>query len=96
MPQPPAGYASSPPNASSQIRQDEVVHPRQHALAMASATHLLNQGHIDKDTHARIHKAAGSKLAKLKSNRQDGGMRVSNKIAQDEGQPAPFGSFAPG
>lgn len=79
---------------SDEIKKDE-AHPRQHALAMASATHLKNMGHIDPETCDGIHKKCGAALKKLKGGQQRGGMLAANKIALDEGQPAPFGSFAP-
>jgi hypothetical protein len=61
------------------------MHPRQHALAMASATHLLNMGHIDKSTHDTIHSNASRQLQSRKS---------LNK-GQGAGPLAQFGALAP-
>jgi hypothetical protein len=42
-------------------------HPRDHALAKASATHLHNAGYISGAKKAEIHAAAGKKLAQHKA-----------------------------
>ncbi len=89
------GY-SPPHNLSEQVEKDE-AHPRQHALAMASATHLKNMGHIDDATHEKIHKKAGAAMRKLKGNQQQASLSVQRPdLVQSTAIPAmPFGSFAP-
>lgn len=84
------GY-SQPHTYNQQIEKDE-QHPRQHALAMASATHLKNMGHIDQATCDGIHKKCG---AKLKKNQQQASLSVQRPdLLQSTAMPA-FGSFAP-
>lgn len=91
------GY-SQPHTFNEQIQKDE-AHPRQHALAMASATHLKNMGHIDQATCDGIHKRCSKALGKkLKPNQQQASLSVQRPdLVQPPQAPmsAPFGSFAP-
>lgn len=88
-------YAPNPAgnSMSQEVERDEATHPRQHALAMASATHLLKMGHIDQGTHAKIHKSAAAALGK--SKKQPMGPAMPGPADMQQQQPAPFGSFAP-
>jgi len=54
-------------------RDDHVPFHHEHALAKASATHLLKMGHIDKDQHREIVKDAerGMKTAPRKERGRD-------------------------
>jgi hypothetical protein len=61
------------------------MHPRQHSLSMASATHLKNMGAITGAQHATIHKNALSALA---SHKRKAGALPSM-------MPPQFGSLAP-
>lgn len=49
-------------------------HPRNHSLAMASATHLHQAGYISGAKKAEIHAAAGKKLAMAKQSAPWGAM----------------------
>jgi hypothetical protein len=67
------------------------AHPRHHALAMASATHLLNMGYLHPDQHAHIAQQVGSALKMWKGFKD---MR-SGGMAQQPSAAKPFGSFFP-
>ena len=71
----------------------DAMHPRQHALAKASATHLRDMGHITDDHHAKIHKSADKQL-KLHKGRQPA-LAASGMKPGESGGEMPFGSFAP-
>jgi hypothetical protein len=62
------------------------VHPRMHALAMASATHLRNLGHLSDAQHEQIHMQATRHL-------QAG--KTLNKAPGVTKQASPFGTLAP-
>lgn len=57
--------AKLPPSQPSPMQG---AHPRQHSLAMASATHLHQAGYISGAKKAEIHAKAGKKLAQHKAN----------------------------
>lgn len=75
-------------------------HPRNHALAMASATHLLNMGHITPEHHARIQNHATNMLAAMRQMAPQqpqsiGAPDMSGGMGSPMGGGSPFGSFAP-
>jgi hypothetical protein len=61
---------------------------------MASATHLLNMGHISKDQHAQVHSHATNMLKKAKAKKPQMPMAPAQPMAQQQ-DPQAFGSFAP-
>lgn len=82
----PGGYAPNSGYSAGSAPNAAAVHPRTHALTMASATHLHNQGHISDEMRNDIHEAAQQRLAQHKAQQGVPKMAAPRK---------PFGSLAP-
>lgn len=80
------GYVPNP--AQNAAIHAKGSHPHMHALALASATHLKNMGHITPEHHARIERHVNNALTQLRGPQPA-------MPAQPQPEAAPFGSFAP-
>jgi hypothetical protein len=75
----PGGYGGVPQKVGKEFATADTAQPRDHSLAMASATHLHKAGYISTAHKDAIRAHAGNKLAAYKANKA----------------PAAFGSLAP-
>jgi hypothetical protein len=75
----PGGYGGVPQSVGKEFAAADAAHPRQHSLAMASATTLHKAGYISTAHRDKIHAHAGKKLDAHKKAKA----------------PAAFGSLAP-